>query len=846
MRRFGKHARQVTRPRWLAAGAVAACLLGLSTVALTNASAGTGPAPMMGTPGTVAPDSAAVGSAAQAARTTGIPAGEEGCPAGPSLLDMRCQSLIDHNKKSAGTLLRPRSAAVKTATTDITTSLGPAELQTAYGLTSASANDKTDQTVAIVDAYGDPHITNDLATYRSNWTLPACDTATEQGCLTVLNQNGQPGPLPPAGTGLNLSWEDETALDVEMVSAICPYCHIVLFQANSANLDDLGTAENSAAKVSKFISNSWSESGSYPSDFPGEAVYDAAYFNHPGVVMDFAAGDYGFAPTYPGSSGLVTSVGGTYMNSDGSQVVWTGQSTGPGTGTAAGCSAGEAKPSWQTDTGCTNRTQNDVSAVADAPAGIDEYTSSGDCGPDLDSGGAFNEPNDCAIYGTSVATPIITAIYALANPDGPVLNTYPASYLYQHAGDSSDLTPVTSGRIGTCESSRQYLCNAADRLANGYNGPTGLGTPVGLGAFQNSDSGDIVSIVNPGTWDLTAGSRVTLPAIKAYDSVSGHALTYSATGLPSGVSINSATGVISGTLPANPVNDTVTVKVTDGSGGVAASPSIRFGFVGVKAMYSAYHGGSGKIDLIHVHNTCLNDPNNNTHVDAPVSTYPCQVSSSQDWSYRMPGGPGQNGQLSIHGKCVSVLGGVNRYGYHVVGLVNCSGSVNDEWALTGFDGEIINPAHDYCLTDPNSTSTANTQFDVQPCSGIAGQTLIMPASPITSGIAGKCLANDSGTAVTTSCTGAAAQQVILAPNGSIQFSGRCIYNAAGDPNDGTGIHLLPCGPSAGMLWGISAFGEIENLSTNKCLAVTGNSTANGAKIELNDCTGQPGELWAAS
>src|SRR5262249_19296524 len=152
------------------------------------------------------------------------------------------------------------------------------------------------------------------------------------------------------------------------------------------------------------------------------------YFNHPGVAVNFASGDFAYGPEYPASSGLVTSVGGTFLNGDSSargysEVAWSGQSTGAGTGTASGCATGEGKPSWQTDGGCANRTQNDVSAVADAPDGVDFFSSSGSCTGTSGSGA------DCPAFGTSVAAPIITAVWALAG--APHTGTYPAQYLYQ-------------------------------------------------------------------------------------------------------------------------------------------------------------------------------------------------------------------------------------------------------------------------------------------------------------------------------------------------------------------------------------------------------------------------------
>ena len=312
MRRFG-----------MRAGVVSACLLGLASLAGTSTSEATtlptsSPAssPVTVAPDTLAPDTLAPDTLApdmlspEAAKAMDLPPGTQSCPVPTSLLQMQCMVLISHSDESPGTPIRPGSAATRDLT-PVNDALGPPDLQAAYGLAGASGPSATDgagQTVAIVDAYGDPRIQSDLAKYRANWTLPAC-SGTGAGCLTVFNQNGSTLALPAAPTGENVSWEDETALDVDMVSAICPNCAIDLFEANSAYLGDLGTAENSAAKVTKFVSNSW---GAFE-DYPGESAYDGMYFNHPGVAIDFASGDSGFGAIYPAASQLVTSVGGTYL-----------------------------------------------------------------------------------------------------------------------------------------------------------------------------------------------------------------------------------------------------------------------------------------------------------------------------------------------------------------------------------------------------------------------------------------------------------------------------------------------------------------------------------------------------
>ena len=155
-------------------------------------------------------------------------------------------------------------------------------------------------------------------------------------------------------------------------------------------------------------------------------------------------------------------------------------------------------------------------------------------------------------------------MYALAGT--PTANTYPSSYLYQN---SSGLARVKSGSNGTCESSHAYLCNAADSLSDGYNGPAGLGTPYGSLTPFTETSSDVISVSNPGTYNLQTGVKYSLPAIKAYNSASGKTLTYAETGLPSGLSMDESTGAITGTV-FGAVNDTVHVTVTDGAGGSAA------------------------------------------------------------------------------------------------------------------------------------------------------------------------------------------------------------------------------------------------------------------------------------
>ncbi|MCX3059974.1 S53 family peptidase [Streptomyces beihaiensis] len=329
---------------------------------------------------------------------------------------------------------------------------GPSDLQSAYGLASAAAKSGSGATVAIVDAYDDPNAESDLAAYRSHYGLPSCTTSN--GCFKKVGQTGSTSSLPSADSG----WAQEESLDLDMVSAVCPNCNILLVEADSATMTNLGASVNEAVSLgAKYVSNSYGGSES-----SSDSSYDSKYFDHPGVAVTVSAGDSGYGAQYPAASRYVTSVGGTALSRDSSsrgwsESVWNTSST---EGTGSGCSSYDAKPSWQTDSGCSKRTVADVSAVADPATGVSVYDSYGV------TAGWYT------FGGTSAASPIIAAVYALGGT--PSSGSYPAKFPYAH---TSALNDVTSGSNGSCGGS--YLCTAG----SGYDGPTGLGTPRGVSAF---------------------------------------------------------------------------------------------------------------------------------------------------------------------------------------------------------------------------------------------------------------------------------------------------------------------------------------------------------------------------
>ena len=317
------------------------------------------------------------------------------------------------------------------------TSYIPADLKSAYKLPTGGVA----QTVAIVDAFDDPTAETDLAKYRKTFGLSKCTTAN--GCFQKLNQLGAPGPYPP----INAGWDIEISLDVDMVSAICPSCHIRLMEADDNSFANLAaTVDEAAVLGSTEISNSYGGG-----EYSGEQI-DQNHYRHPGIMITASSGDGGFGVEFPAASQYVTAVGGTTLkkatNSRGwSEVVW------PGAG--SGCSAFINKPKWQKDTGCKRRTVADVSAIADPNPGVvivyhNTFT---------------------AVGGTSVASPIIAAVYALEG-NGATLKFGSESYSHLTA-----LFDVTMGSNGSC--SPAYLCTGEV----GYDGPTGNGTPNGDEAF---------------------------------------------------------------------------------------------------------------------------------------------------------------------------------------------------------------------------------------------------------------------------------------------------------------------------------------------------------------------------
>ncbi len=468
---------------------------------------------------------AAAGPAAAASSGpagTGLSA-QRACPGPARPGYAQCLALV---ATAAGTFAVPDASGAPAG-------YGPASLRSAYNITHVAKVAGRGRTVAVVDAYNDPRVAADLNAYRSHYRLPPCTTAG--GCFRKAGQAGT-AAYPGNGNG----WSEEISLDLDMVSAVCPECRILLVEASSPADADLAAAEDEAVKLGAgFVSNSYGGP-----EWSGETMDNAGY-RHPGVPITASAGDYGYGTEFPAVAPGVTAVGGTSLHrAPGTRRGWA-ETAWPGTG--SGCSPYEPAPSWQPAAGgCSGRMAVDVSADADLSTGVAVYDTEG------------GRPGWMLFGGTSVAAPIIAGMYALAGP--PPAGTDPASFGYAHFRHSYD---VTSGSNSSQGCSPSVLCAAG----TGYDGPTGMGTPDGTGAYRQVIN--TVTVRSPGPQSSRRGLAIKPVTVRAADSSAAQRLYWSGSGLPAGLSLDHLTGRITG-RPRFRTGRTVTVTVADHTGAWAA------------------------------------------------------------------------------------------------------------------------------------------------------------------------------------------------------------------------------------------------------------------------------------
>ncbi|HVV25217.1 MAG TPA: peptidase S8 [Pseudonocardiaceae bacterium] len=358
---------------------------------------------------------------------------------------------------------------------------GAADLANAYHLPAAGVG--ANGTIAILDAGAYPNLESDLNTYRAEYGLPACTTAS--GCLKIADYKGG-APLTPDPSDLGKAEEEdvavETSLDVDMASAACPECHIIELQLPDADgfpssqadedvaIGDFGTAVKTAVAMG---ANAVSMSYQYDPDAYSDTGQPARDLYQPGVAVLASSGDGGFEfnlSGWPQDLPSVVSVGGTSLLASGSkytQVAWDG--AGSSCATDEPPAIGQPKSVSKACGG--HRAASDISAVADPTTGVATYDTYAP---------ASGEPQQWGVWGgTSASSPFVAALYARGGHLSQVLG--PNTLYSAKKGTFTDVTLGQNAPNGSCQSLSYgtSVCQAG----KGWDGPTGVGTPHGLAGF---------------------------------------------------------------------------------------------------------------------------------------------------------------------------------------------------------------------------------------------------------------------------------------------------------------------------------------------------------------------------
>jgi ricin-type beta-trefoil lectin protein/putative Ig domain-containing protein/glycosyl hydrolase family 95 len=322
---------------------------------------------------------------------------------------------------------------------------------------------------------------------------------------------------------------------------------------------------------------------------------------------------------------------------------------------------------------------------------------------------------------------------------------------------------------------------------------------IGLGG-NSLPAGNTVTVTSPGNQTGTVGTAIAGVQINATDSAAGQNLTYSASGLPPGLSV-SGSGLISGT-PGSSGSFTTTVTATDTTG---ASGTTSF-------LWTISGAGGDTV-------TVTSPGNQTSTVGTAISAlqvHATDSASGQTLTYSAGGLPPG---LSISSSGLISGTPTTAGGFSAVvtatDTTGASGSAGFTWTVsgtgTGGTGALRAVGAGKCLDDPNSTTTLGTQQQIYDCDGQANQTWTHNASnELTVTVGGSTLCLDA--------------------------------NAKGTAN-GTKAILWSCNGQANQQWNLNSNGTVTGVQSGLCLDVTGASTANGALVELWSCNGGSNQQW---
>jgi hypothetical protein len=250
----------------------------------------------------------------------------------------------------------------------------------------------------------------------------------------------------------------------------------------------------------------------------------------------------------------------------------------------------------------------------------------------------------------------------------------------------------------------------------------------------------------------------------------------------------------------------------------------------------------------------MDDTGNSSNNGTKIQIWGCNGLASQNWTFYPDTDPGDAGQVVHNGRCLDIVNGGKTNGSKLQ-LWACNGNPQQQWFLVGSGGELYSPYSGECAEDPYSSTTNGRQLDIWTCNGGNNQDWTLPASPVLSGLDGKCL-DDRGNSSANgnpiqsyACNGFASQRWTISPLGQLEIHGKCLDAIGYGTTDGTLLQLYTCNNNptiANQIWYVTGTGQLENVNAQKCLAIPVDSTVDGTRVTLQDCYGQPGEIWAVS
>ena len=362
---------------------------------------------------------------------------------------------------------------------------------------------------------------------------------------------------------------------------------------------------------------------------------------------------------------------------------------------------------------------------------------------------------------------------------------------------------------------------------------SGTGTVAGIAAAKGTDldqaNAAFLGLLNPGTQDQSDGA----PGLQLRQAIPtpGQTVSYTATGLPPGVSLTSSgnlTGWLTraGTFPVH-------VSASDAAG---ATQSLSFSWTVTAA---AGTGPTGPVRF-GVGGKCLNDVVNNSASGTAITLWTCNGSAAQQWT------AATDRSLRIHGKCLSVSGSAKASGAKEV-LEPCAGYASQQWTV-GTGAHLVNGTAGLCLSG-SASGTNGSRVWLGSCTTAASRAWTLPAGPVQSQLPGQCVASQtSGSAVVLApCSAAAGQQWTAQPDGTVRQAGQCLEVAGAGTASGTDVDLAACTSGPGQQWHVNPAGagqQLENPQSGLCLADPNDSVASGTQLVIASCAGgDPGTGW---